>query len=82
MERKWKPRSSHDLSVAKSAKNRGTINRVAAFLRPPSDVDRSRLPSDVEAMQGEKPFTTHYFGILSPDGKTRSQAIFWNTTAS
>ncbi len=53
-------------------KNEIALNRVAAFLCPSSNQERSNLGTDIsgvpEQIDGVDPYTTHYIGVMGPKG--------------
>jgi prepilin-type processing-associated H-X9-DG protein len=50
------------------AKNQPNMTRVNLYLCPSSEIERSNLTSANDEINGEKPFTTHYYGNLGPKG--------------
>jgi len=52
----------------KAEKNRPNLTRVNIFLCPSSSIERSNLGNDQDLLDGQKPFTTHYYGNLGPKG--------------
>lgn len=61
------PRNSSAYNSA--AKNRPTLNKVAPFLCPSQGEHvRSNLSNTSDEIDGQKPFTLHYYGVLGPDG--------------
>lgn len=55
-----------DYTIAE--KNRPNLNRVSIFLCPSGTIERSNLTTDLDLIDGQKPFTTHYYGNLGPKG--------------